>query len=155
MIDRSTYFIQLACILGTGLVAGTFFAFSTFIMAALGRQPPVQGMAAMQSINVTVINPLFMAVLFGTALFSIYLGYVGFRSGAHPAAIVGTALYVFGVIGVTMALNVPLNNELAGLDPAAAASALVWGRYLSDWTYWNSVRCLASVAACAAFAVSL
>ena len=34
------------------LVAGIFFAFSTFIMRALGRLRPAEGVAAMQAINV-------------------------------------------------------------------------------------------------------
>ena len=37
--------------LGSGLVAGIFFAFSNFVMKALARVPPAQGVAAMQSIN--------------------------------------------------------------------------------------------------------
>ena len=33
-------------VLGCGLVAGIFFGFSTFIMRALGRLPPSEGIAA-------------------------------------------------------------------------------------------------------------
>jgi uncharacterized membrane protein len=33
-------------------VGGIFFAFSAFVMKALDRLPPAQGIAAMQSINV-------------------------------------------------------------------------------------------------------
>ncbi len=154
MPDRAHNIVQLACILGTGLIAGTFFAFSSFIMAALGRQPPAAGMAAMQAINITVINPLFMGVLFGTALLSVFAGYVAFRSGGDANTLAGAALYLIGVIGITMVFNVPLNNELAALDPAAADSIRVWSRYLTDWTFWNSVRGIAAAAACVAFAAS-
>lgn len=49
-------------------MAGVFFAFSTFVMKALGARPLAQGIAAMQSINVAVINRWFMAAFFGTAL---------------------------------------------------------------------------------------
>lgn len=52
--------------LGCGVAGGAFFAFSTFIMRALARLPAPQGIAAMQSINVVVITPLFMMALFGT-----------------------------------------------------------------------------------------
>jgi hypothetical protein len=54
--------------LGTGLIAGLLFAFSAFVMNALARLPPEQGIAAMQSINVAVLNPLFFTVFFGTAV---------------------------------------------------------------------------------------
>ena len=50
--------------LGSALVAGIFFAFSTFVMKALGRLQPEQGIAAMQAINVTVLNPWFFTVFF-------------------------------------------------------------------------------------------
>jgi uncharacterized membrane protein len=53
--------------LGCGIVGGVFFAFSSFVMTALGRLPAVEGMAAMRSINRVAVTPLFMAALFGTA----------------------------------------------------------------------------------------
>jgi uncharacterized membrane protein len=34
-------------------------------MAALGTRPDREGLAAKQAINVTVLNPLFMLLLFG------------------------------------------------------------------------------------------
>ena len=46
--------------LGTGIVGGIFFAFSSFVMAALARIPAAQGIAAMNSINAVVLNPIFM-----------------------------------------------------------------------------------------------
>ena len=49
--------LTLAAVLGSGLVAGIFFAFSTFVMRALGQLPENQGIAAMKAINVTVLNP--------------------------------------------------------------------------------------------------
>ena len=62
-----------AAALGSGLMAGTFFAFSVFVMGALGRLPPEQGIAAMQSINIVVINRVFLAVFAGTAVISAAL----------------------------------------------------------------------------------
>src|SRR5215469_6413164 len=54
--------------LGCGLVAGAFFAFSSFVMPALNRLPAPRAVAAMQSINRLAVTPLFMAAVFGTAL---------------------------------------------------------------------------------------
>lgn len=64
MLDLATFLSALGC----GLVAGFFFAFSAVVMKALGKLPPAQGIAAMQSINVVVINPWFLTAFFGTAL---------------------------------------------------------------------------------------
>ena len=55
MIDRFLFALTLFSALGCGLVAGIFFAFSTFVMKALTHLLPGQGIAAMQSINVAVI----------------------------------------------------------------------------------------------------
>ena len=50
--------ITVLAAVGSGLMAGLLFAFSNFVMKALTRLPPEQGMAAMQLINVTIINPV-------------------------------------------------------------------------------------------------
>jgi uncharacterized membrane protein len=65
--DRWLWALKLCAALGCGLMAGVFFAFSCFVMAALARLPVPQGLAAMQSINVRVLNPLFLGVFMGTA----------------------------------------------------------------------------------------
>jgi hypothetical protein len=54
MINNSFLALTLVSVLGCGLIGGVFFAFSTFVMKALASLPPAQGIAAMQSINVTV-----------------------------------------------------------------------------------------------------
>ena len=71
--DRVLLILKIVSALGCGLTAGVLFAFSSFIMNALARLPPAQGIAAMQSINITVINPAFFGVFFGTALLCLYL----------------------------------------------------------------------------------
>ena len=60
--------LTLGTALGCGLCAGVFFAFSAFVMPALGRLPAGQGIAAMQSINKLAVTPAFMTALFGSAL---------------------------------------------------------------------------------------
>jgi uncharacterized membrane protein len=154
MSDKLIYVLNFLALLGTGLVAGVFLTFSSFVMAALGRLPPANGISAMQMINVTVINPLFMTVLFGSAILCIILAYAAFRAGLTPhnmILLVGAALYVIGAILVTMIFNVPLNDALAAVDPTDANSLKLWNDYLRNWTFWNHVRGLAAFAACAAF----
>jgi uncharacterized membrane protein len=155
MSDKLIYGLNFFTLLGTGLVAGVFLTFSSFVMAALGRLPPANGISAMQMINITVINPLFMTVLFGSAILCIILAYVAFRAGLTPHnmnLLAGAALYVIGVILVTMIFNVPLNNALAAVNPADANSVKIWDDYLQNWTFWNHVRGLAALVSCAAFA---
>jgi uncharacterized membrane protein len=145
--------LTLATALGAGLVAGTFFAFSTFVMAALGRVPAPEGIRAMQQINITVINPWFMTALFGTGLacLAVIVAALADWNGDYgPYLVVAGVLYVVGCVGVTMAFNVPRNDVLARLEPAGSEATEVWKRYLREWTAWNSVRTVASLAAAGA-----
>ena len=146
--------LTLAAALGAGLVAGAFFAFSTFVMAALGRVPPPEGIRAMQEINVTVINPWFMTALFGTGLACVAVAVAALvdRDNSYgPYLLAAAALYVVGCVGVTMWFNVPRNNVLAKQEPESPDAAEVWQRYLVEWTAWNTVRTVASLAALGLF----
>jgi uncharacterized membrane protein len=144
--------------LGSGVIAGVFFAFSAFVMSALGRLPPDQGIAAMQSINVAVINPWFFAAFFGTAALCAILAIASLLRWSEPGAfllVAGSLLYLVGTILVTIRLNVPLNDALAAAEPASAEAASLWTRYLAEWTRWNHVRTVASLAAAASFILAL
>ncbi len=152
------YIATLATALGCGLVAGVFFAFSTFVMPALRRLEPAQGVAAMQSINKLAVTPAFMTVLFGTAVACLGLvGWAAISWGERPAALVlaGGALYVVGTIGVTIACNVPLNRRLARLRPQGTDTADRWDEYVTKWTAWNHVRANAALAAAATLTIEL
>ncbi len=158
MSDGLLRALTLIAALGCGLVGGMFFAFSTFIMKALKRLPAAQGIAAMQSINVTVINPLFMTAFFGTAATCAILTVSSLRSWHRPGSgllLVGSLLYLFGTILVTIVFNVPLNDSLAAVDPASAEGARLWAGYVPGWTVWNHVRTAAALAAAAALSIAL
>ena len=152
------YAATLATALGSGLNAGVFFAFSTFVMPALKRLPAAHGIAAMQSINKLAVTPAFMAALFGTAVACLGLvAWAVISSGERPTALViaGGALYLVGTIGVTIACNVPLNDGLATLLPQGADAADRWDEYVTKWTAWNHVRTVAALAAAAVLTTSL
>jgi uncharacterized membrane protein len=152
------YAATLATALGSGLNAGVFFAFSTFVMPALKRLPPANGIAAMQSINILAVTPAFMTALFGTAVACLGLvAWAAISSGERSAALViaGGALYLVGTIGVTIACNVPLNDGLATLLPQGADAADRWDEYVTKWTAWNHVRTVAALAAAAMLTAAL
>ena len=142
--------LTLVAALGAGIVAGVFFAFSTFVMKALSRLPAPEGVAAMQSINVAVINPMFLGVFLGTAAVSLAAAVVAVARWQRPGAeylLSGGLLYLVGTFGVTIAFNVPLNNSLAAVSPGDAGAAAQWASYTSRWTAWNHVRTAAAVGA--------
>ena len=150
--------LTFAAVLGCGLVAGIFFAFSTFIMRALGQLPQNQGIAAMKAINVTVINPLFFLAFLGTGAVCLLVTFLSLVSatGTHRVYLLaGCALYLFGCVLVTMAFNVPLNNRLASAEPDGSGTEALWAHYLSRWTLWNHVRTAAPLAAAGLFVMAL
>jgi len=157
-MDQALFIVTLLSALGCGLIAGAFFAFSSFVMKALARLPAEHGIAAMQSINVVVVNPVFLGVFVGTALTCGLLAIsTAWRWEAAGTGYLlgGGALYVVGTFVVTMAFNVPRNDALAAVDPKSADGARVWADYVASWTAWNTVRTAAALLAAAALIAAL
>jgi uncharacterized membrane protein len=157
-VDGLLFALKLFAALGCGLIAGVFFAFSSFVMKALALLPEGQGMAAMQSINRVVLNPLFLGVFLGTAAACAVAIAASWLRWHDPGAVwllAGGLLYLVGTFLVTMAFNVPRNQALEAASAAAPGSAGLWASYLSSWTAWNHVRTVAALAAAASFTFSL
>lgn len=156
MIAKLVPFAVFAALLGAALNAGIFYAFSSFIMAGLGRVPPGEGVNAMNAINVTVINPSFLLVFMGTTVVCAALAIWSLTSLGDPRAwlvLAASVIFVIGCFGVTMAVNVPLNDRLAAVT-ADQAEAL-WRTYLTVWTRWNTVRTIAPLVSTALFVLAL
>jgi uncharacterized membrane protein len=145
--------------LGCGLMAGLYFAFSTFIMTALARIPEPHGIAAMTSINRVILRSLFMPLFFGTTLVSAGLAvFAALQLWGSPAGttlLAAGVIYVFGMSVCTMVFNVPLNNALDAAKPESPEAAAIWRRYLTSWTLWNHLRTLASAIASALYIAAL
>lgn len=158
MIAFATSALLWGSAIGCGLMAGVYFAFSTFVMTSLGRIAPQAGAAAMNAINVDIVRSPFMPLFLGTTLMALALVVIALFNRDQPGAmtaLAGGVLYVFGMFAVTMAVNVPLNDALAAADPATAQGAALWTRYVHDWTIWNHVRTVASAAACVFFVAGI
>ncbi|MET1004234.1 MAG: anthrone oxygenase family protein [Propionibacteriaceae bacterium] len=156
-VGRVTLIATALTAVSTGLMSGVFYSFSTSVMRALAKLPAPQGIAAMQAMNVSIVNPLFLLVLVGSTISCVALLVTAPFSGApHPGLrIAGTVVYLVGAIGVTAVVNVPMNNALAATDPASATGAALWRDYLSRWTRFNHLRALASVGATTLLALAL
>ncbi len=148
----------IAAIVGTALIGGIFFAFSNFVMKALERVPSSEGMLAMQTINVTVLNRWFLGIFMGTAVVSLVLAIVaivGWTSAHSPYQLGGAVAYIGGTWLVTGIGNVPLNDKLAAVNRDDAESYEVWGYYLEQWTKLNSRRTGAALLAAVLFSIAL
>jgi uncharacterized membrane protein len=160
MISTSglNYALTLVTVLGCGTIAGVFFAFSSFVMKALARLPPEEGIAAMQSINVFAINSWFLVAFLGTAGLCIATMIAAVVQWSEPFAIfllLGGVVYLAGCFAVTMIFNVPMNEALAALPPTAPDRAARWASYVTGWTTWNHLRTAASLFAAALLAIGL
>ena len=133
---------------------GVFFAFSSFVMKALARLQPAQGIAAMQSINLVAVG----TALFGTAAAAVALAVwalVDWNDSFGRYLLAASVVYLVGAIGLTIAYHVPRNEALAAAEPQRSEAARHWARYLTEWTKRNHVRAAAALAAAAAFTVAL
>jgi uncharacterized membrane protein len=152
MIFRTISVITFLAALGCGLIGGVFFAFSSFVLPALARLPGLQGLSAMQSINVVVLNRSFLGVFLGTGLLSatLVLDAVTRWSAPHSGLrLAGALAYLLGSLLVTMKLNVPWNHALAALQPHDNDAVRRWLEFVAGWSVWNHVRTAASVLAAA------
>ena len=147
----------LVCI-GSGIIGGVFFAFSTFVMKALTQLPASQGIAAMQRINVVVLNPIFLVVFVGTALVagaSAVASFFPWSPPRSPWLLASGLLYLVGSFLVTTAFNVPRNDRLARLESDSPEASAYWPVYVREWSRWNYVRTAASIASVTCSAMAL
>ncbi len=132
----------------TGAITGFFYAYSVSVMRGLDAVAPQNAITAMQGINATVRNAMFAPAFFGTPLAAIAAGaaflVIG-RKRAGLAMLAAAVIYILGAFVPTFAINVPMNNELAGVDLSTASQPeKIWGDYSDPWTWWNTLRTLFS-----------
>ena len=146
--------------IGAGTIGGVFFAFSSFVLKALARLPASQGIVAMQSINVIVINPSFLGVFLGTAALSLGSAGIAYTQwGTTPALYLfgGSLFYLVGTLLVTIAANIPLNDRLAILDATDTDTdaGVEWKHFVNRWSRWNHVRTASALVAALLFCMAL
>lgn len=143
--------ISLSIAVASAVMAGVFFAFSSFVMTALGNIKPAEGIRAMQRINIDVFCWSFSLLFFGIPLASLGLGVFAVWQWSQPDSVyylMGSIVYLAGSFFVTVAGNVPLNNALGRVDPDSHNAIDEWRAYLVCWTRWNHVRAAACLTAC-------
>ena len=108
-------FLHLS-VLAYALVAGVFLAFSDFIMRSLAITSG--GAEAMQAINREVFRWIFMTLFLGMAAGSVAIAvysWISFDGLAGVLVLAAALVYLVFCFGVTVVLNVPMNEALAGM----------------------------------------
>jgi len=137
----------------TCLIAGLFFAWSVSVIPGINQLPDGEYLRAMQVMNRAIFNPLFFFCFLGAAA-ALQLC-AGIFFGRIPSLrfwfLVGAAtLYIFGVIGITIGGNVPLNEALDSFQvDGASAERLARQRldFEMPWRSFHAIRTVASVIA--------
>jgi uncharacterized membrane protein len=133
--------IIVMAITGAGIVTGLLFAFSNFVMRALADLPNDKGMFAMQRVNETILNPVFLILFLGTPVLCVLIALesaLALGSSGSLFLFIGAVAYLIGPFGITVLFNVPLNNKLAKVEQSDADE--IWPVYQKQWQSWNHMR---------------
>lgn len=133
----------------TALIAGLFFAYSCSVTLGLARVSNTEYIAAMQSINRAILNPVFLGCFLGTAILlpiCTYLNYHQPLSVRFWFLLAASAVYVVGVIGITMGGNVPLNEALDAFNMQSASAGEIATRRAAFEIAWNKLNMIRTVA---------
>lgn len=147
------FLLMQFAILAYALVGGVFLVFSDFIMRSVAMTAGHGGVEAVQVINREVFRWVFMALFLGMATVSLIIagcGAFGISGSAGTLIMTAGLVYLFGCFGVTVFFNVPINEALVGMETSLGKTLDYWLQtYVPRWTFWNSVRTVASAASAA------
>lgn len=148
MIFNFNTIVFLLAALATALMAGLFYNWTTAITTGLHKLPDREYISAMQSFNRTIQNPLFFLSFFGAALLlplSCYLHYKTSGSMQFYLLLAAAVLYSAGVMAVTIAGNIPLNNMLDKFDLANASAEKTTAMRQAFENKWNNLNTIRTV----------
>lgn len=142
--------LTLATALGSTVMGGAFFGFSTLVMKGLAQIPAKDAVLAMQAMNRSAYTFAFMSVFAGTAAASLGLGVwtlVSWDADYSGYVVAGAAAYLVLGFLLTAAYHVPRNDALDKVTAGTPEADTLWARYLTEWTRMNHLRGLGSVVA--------
>lgn len=139
----------------TGLLAGVFYAFDVAIVPALRKAKGTQHIAVMQAINDKIKNPVFFLSFFGPTILLPLAAYLHRGAGQFPLLLVAAVLHIIGANGVTIAGNIPLNEQLDKVNTEQLSEAEAdrirqeFQGQGAAWIRYHRIRTLTSTAATA------
>ena len=137
----------------TGLMAGLFFSWSVSVTPGIGRLGDREYLASFQAMNRAIINPVFMICFLGAAVLlpiCTFMNYSQPLSNRFWYLLGATVFYIGGVIIVTFAGNIPLNNALDRFNIDGATPdqmAALRAQFENRWNMLNHIRSVANTIA--------
>ncbi|SHE39757.1 Uncharacterized membrane protein [Seinonella peptonophila] len=134
----------------TGLVSGLFYGFAVSVNPGFYQLSDIEYIHAMQAINTAILNPIFFISFIGAVVFLPVAAFMYKKQSKHTFKwlITASILYIVGVFGVTTALNVPLNDQLAGFSIKSSSIHQIGAMrtsYADAWNRWHLVRTVLSI----------
>ncbi|PTT04174.1 DUF1772 domain-containing protein [Pedobacter sp. HMWF019] len=154
MVSKENIFPLVVLVFTTimaALVAGLFYSWSCSVIPGLSRLSDKNYIAAMQSINKAILNPVFFVSFIGTLvllLLSTYQFYVRPLSIQFWLLAIATLIYAIGVLGITIFGNVPLNDQLAIFDLSSAGPTEIAAhrmQFEAAWNNFNTIRTISAI----------
>lgn len=137
----------------TGLMAGLFYSWSISVTPGIGRLGDKEYLASFQAMNRAIVNPVFLLCFLGAA---VLLPVCTFMNYSQPVSnrfwfLLGASVfYIIGIIVLTFAGNMPLNNALDKFNIAAASPeqmAAFRAQFENKWNNLNHIRSFAGAIA--------
>jgi uncharacterized membrane protein len=144
--------VGFLALFASGIMAGFFYAYSFSVMWGLDRADPRHAIGSMNGINIAVQNPVFLPFFVGLPLLLIAATVLYIMAGQMPAFwlfAAATLIYIIGAFGITIAINVPMNDELGRIAVPTDLEAArdIWTTYSYRWVPWNHIRTASSALA--------
>jgi uncharacterized membrane protein len=154
MIQKSskmpiTNIILIITAISTALIAGLMYAYTCSVNIGLGKLPDEGYIAAMQSINREIQNPVFFISFMGTLVLlplSAWLEYKAGVSAGFYLLLAAAILYAIGTFGVTLFGNVPLNEALDKFNLQQASDKEITNQRAIFETAWNRLHLIRTIA---------
>lgn len=137
----------------TALIAGLFYAYSCSVNIGLAKLTDSQYVAAMQSINREIQNPMFFISFTGTLLMLPISTFFQYKDGTMNSfwlLLAATITYCIGTFGITIVGNVPLNEALDKFSLQSAPMPQITEartRFEIPWNRYHTIRTIASIMA--------
>lgn len=150
---KLSLFVFFLAICSTGLMAGVFFTWSNAVKPGLGLLEDIIYLTAFQSMNRVILNPSFY-LLFALPILSLwastFLMYSSLSKPIFMLILVASVIYSVGAFGVTVAGNIPLNEQLdaVNLSKISAQEAQQLRQLIEvKWNVFNWIRTVSSTVA--------
>lgn len=132
----------------SALIAGLFYAWSCSIIPGLAKLDGRTYVAAMQSFNKAILNPVFFLSFMGTLVMLPVVTFMHFHqpsSARFWLLLAASVLYIAGVFGITAVGNVPLNNMLAAFDLSSASTNSIEDVRMKFEIPWNGLHTIRTI----------